>query len=179
MIAYMPTHLGDEALVRDVKTLLADDRATTARIVAYLAEIDARKLYVPAGYPSMYEFCVGELAMSEDVACNRLEVARRCLEYPVLFEALADGRLSLTAVRELGPHLTPANVGSVIRQAAQLRRRELRLLIARLFPRAEAMRLDDGVVALGPTAPAQETDPPAATDLSVPARIDPPLAICV
>ena len=123
MLAYMPTHLGDEALVRDVKTLLADDRATTARIVAYLAEIDARKLYVPAGYPSMYEFCLGELGMSEDAACNRLEVARRCREFPALFEALADGRLSLTAVRELGPHLTPANVESIVAQATRLRMR--------------------------------------------------------
>src|SRR5215203_6120510 len=99
MIAPMLTHLGDEVLIRDLKTLLADDRAITVRIVAHLAEIDARKLYVPAGYPSMYEFCVTELGRSEDAACNRLEVARRCREFPVLFEALSDGRLNLTAVR--------------------------------------------------------------------------------
>jgi hypothetical protein len=173
MIAPTLTHLGDEALVRDLKTLLTQDRTTTARIVAYLAEIDARKLFVPAGYPSMYEFCVGELGMSEDAACNRLEVARKCREFPQLLEALNDGRLSLTAVRELGPHLTLANVASMVRQASRLRRRELRLLIAQLFPRAEAPRLDDGVIALGRSTESASARMPAATDLSVPARIDP------
>jgi len=178
MIANMLTHLGDEVLVRDLRTLLANDRATTARIVAYLAEIDARRLYVPAGYPSMYEFCIGELGMSEDAACNRLEVARRCREFPILFDALADGRLGLSAVREIGPHLTHANAESVIAQVTHLRIRELRLLIARRFPRGEAMRLDDGVIALGAPSGAPATvpspDSSAATDLSVTSRIDPP-----
>jgi len=179
MNAFLLTHMGDAALVCDLKTLLADDRATTVRIVAHLAEIDVRKLYVPAGYPSMYEFCVGELGMSEDAACNRLDAARKCREFPCLFEALADGRLSLSALRELSPHLTATNIQAVLAQASRLRRHELRLLVARLFPRVEVMRLDDGVTALGPVAPVPAAGSsmaitPMGTDLSAPARIDPP-----
>jgi hypothetical protein len=48
----------------DLADLVARDRATTAALLAHLAEVDARKLYLPAAYPSMYALCVGELRMS-------------------------------------------------------------------------------------------------------------------
>ena len=34
--------------------LVAKDRATTAELLAHLAEVDARKLYLPAAHPSMF-----------------------------------------------------------------------------------------------------------------------------
>ena len=168
MNPYTLTHLSDERLVQDTKRLVARDRATTASLIAHLAEIDRRKLYLPAGFASMFEYCVEELGMSEDQACNRIEVARRAREFPVLLAAIEDGRLKLTAVRELGPKLTAENVDRLVSQASHLRRGALRILIAREFPQPEVLRLDDGVIALARSVAA------AATDLSVPARIDPP-----
>jgi hypothetical protein len=33
-------------------------------------------LYAPAGYPSMFKYCVDELHLSEDAAYKRIQVAR-------------------------------------------------------------------------------------------------------
>ena len=39
------------------------------------------RLYLPAGYPSMYEYCVNELRLSEDATYKRIQAARFNLEW--------------------------------------------------------------------------------------------------
>src|SRR3990172_7767413 len=99
-------HLSDRTLLRDLASLVARDRATTARLLAHLAEVDARKLYLPAAYPSMFAYCVHELRLSEDAAYKRIQAARVARQFPAIFELLANGRLHLTAVLLLSPYLT-------------------------------------------------------------------------
>ena len=89
-----------------------------------------------------------ELGMSEDQACNRIEVARRAREFPILLAAIEDGRLTVTAIRLLAPRLNPTNVEDLVR-ASHLKKTGLQALIANRFPQSEALRLDDGVIALG------------------------------
>ena len=70
MCTYSLSHLSDGALLRDLAALVAQDRATTARLLAHIAECDARRLYLPAAYPSMFAYCVHELRLSEDAATS-------------------------------------------------------------------------------------------------------------
>ena len=98
MSRYTLTHLTDSTLLRDLKTLVSQERGTTALLIAHLAEVDARRLYAPAGYPSLFEWCVAELRFSEDAAYKRIRVARMAREFPAIYDMLADGRLHLTAV---------------------------------------------------------------------------------
>ena len=62
------SHLSDRDLLQSFVSTLARDRGVTADLLAHIAEIDARKLYLPAGYPSMRLYCVEEFGMSEDAA---------------------------------------------------------------------------------------------------------------
>ncbi|HET7904545.1 MAG TPA: hypothetical protein VFM17_08290, partial [Candidatus Eisenbacteria bacterium] len=129
------THLSDEALLRELARLVAHDRVTTAALIAHLAEVDARRLYAPAGYPSMHAYCVGELHLSEDAASKRIQAARAARRFPILLDALADGRLHLTAVCLLAPHLTPGNSNDLIAAARHRRKSEIEeLLLRRLMP---------------------------------------------
>jgi len=47
-------HLTDQALLHQLGLLISRDCTTTAELLDHLAEVDARKLYLPAGYPSMF-----------------------------------------------------------------------------------------------------------------------------
>ena len=76
MSRYSLQHLSDSALLHDLRSLVAQDRQTTALLIAHLGEVDARRLYAPAGYPSMYEYCVQELHFSEETTFKRIRVAR-------------------------------------------------------------------------------------------------------
>ena len=56
--------LGKDALLRDFSKLVSEDRHNTAAIVAYVGEIDRRKLYLEDAYPSMFAFCTRRLRRS-------------------------------------------------------------------------------------------------------------------
>ena len=137
MNRYSLTHVPDPALLRGLRALVAQDRATTAMLLAHLAEVDARRLYAPAGYPSMFAWCVEELRLSEEAACRRIRAARTARRFPVVYGQLADGRLHLTAVVLLAPHLTPENADELLAAATHQSKAGIEQLIAEYFPRPD------------------------------------------
>ncbi|MFI5370419.1 MAG: HNH endonuclease [Candidatus Eisenbacteria bacterium] len=137
MKSYSLSHLADQALLNDLATLVAQECHTTASMLAHLAEVDARKLYLPAAYPSMYAYCVGELHLSEDAAAKRIQAARVARRFPAIFPALAEGRLHLAAVCLLAPNLTPENADDLIEAAIHKTKAEIELLLARRFPQPD------------------------------------------
>jgi 5-methylcytosine-specific restriction endonuclease McrA len=130
---YTLTHLSDDDLLRNLAALVARDRATTAMVLAHIAEVDARKLYVPAGYSSMYAYCVDQLRLSEDEAKRRIHAARAARQFPAIFEALAEGRLHLTGICLLAPHLSDENARALIEAASNKGKAEIEELLARHF----------------------------------------------
>src|SRR5258706_150440 len=118
MSRFSLSHLSDPILLRSLAALVAQDRSITAVLLAHIAEVDARKLYLPAAYPSMFSYCVGELRLSEDAAFKRIQAARAARQFPVIFDALADGRLHLSAVGLLAPHLTRETANELLAAAA-------------------------------------------------------------
>jgi hypothetical protein len=138
---YSLSHLSDPVLLRDLVALVTQDRATTAALLAHLAEVDARRLYLPAAYPSMFAYCVGELGLSEEAAFKRIRAARTARQFPALFPALADGRLHLSAVVLLTPYLTPANADELLAAAAHRSKSEIEAWLAQRFPRSELLPL--------------------------------------
>jgi len=144
------SHLSDGALLRDLAALVAQDRGTTAALLAHIAEVDARRLYLPAAHPSMYSYCVHELRLSEDAAYKRIQAARAARQFPALFAAVADGRLNLTGVLLLAPHLTPANADELLRAAAGKCKPEVEQLLAERFPRSELLPLVQALPAAAP-----------------------------
>jgi hypothetical protein len=173
MKGYSFSHLTDPALLQGLAAQLTHHRGSTATLLALLAEVDERRLFVPAGYPSMYLYCVHELHMSEDTAFRRIGVARAARQFPAIFPALADGRLNLTAVLLLAPHLAPETADELLAAAAWRTKDAIRRLLAERFPRPDLPTL---VAAL---AAGVATDDLAARPVEAPAlqlapeRVDP------
>ena len=147
---YSLSHLANPVLIQNTRALAAQDRATLASLLAHLAEVDARHLYLPAGYPSMVAWCIGELKMSEDEAFKRIRVARAARSFPALLPMIADGRLTLTTLLVLAPHLTPANADGLFAAATGRTRVDVELLLAERFPRPD---LAEQVRPLAPAVP--------------------------
>ena len=91
MRAFSLAHLSDQELLRSLARLVVQHRATTAAMLAHIAEVDARRLYAPAGYPSMHWYCVRELKLSDDAAFKRIHAARVARKFPAILEALEGG----------------------------------------------------------------------------------------
>ena len=141
MKTYSLSHLANHVLLHDLKALNSQDRATTAAMLAHIAEVDERRLYAPAAYSSMYLYCVHELRMSEDTAHRRIGVARTARQFPAIFPALADGRLNMTTVLLLAPHLTPElpqeKANELLAAAALKTKAEIQRLLAERFPQPD------------------------------------------
>jgi hypothetical protein len=130
--------LSDQDLLARLEALAGKERASLVELVAHLAALDGRpSLFAAQGYGSLFSYCTQALRLSEDVACNRIEAARACRHYPLIFELLASGSLTLTSVRLLGKHLTAENHQSVLAKARDRSRREIEVLVAELAPRPD------------------------------------------
>jgi hypothetical protein len=86
----------------------------------------------------MFAYCTERLHLSEAEAYLRIAAARASREHPVLLAMLADGRLHLTAVAKLAPHLTPENREGLLARATHKTKREVEELLAELTPRPDA-----------------------------------------
>jgi 5-methylcytosine-specific restriction endonuclease McrA len=166
MKSYSVSHLDDHVLLRDLATLVSQDRATTAALLAHIAEVDERKLYVRAAYSSMFLYCVRELRMSEDIAYRRIGVARTARRFPAIFPALADGRLNLITVLLLTPYLTQQTANDLLAEAANKSKAEIELLLAERFPRLDLPTLVQAIA-----VPAASDQLPARSDESNDAQL--------
>ena len=135
--------LSNEALVQELEESIAQDGPHTARQVALIGEVERRRLYAPAGYPSMYRYCVGKLHLSEDAAYKRIQVARVARRYPAVLAvlaALAEGRVHLTGLNLLAAHikaLEPAMVDELLAAATHKTKKDIEQLLAERFPKPD------------------------------------------
>lgn len=130
--------LPDDLLLGRAGELVARERSSTAELVAHLAEIELRRLYLGLACSSMFTYCTQRLRLSEDAAYARIEVARATRRFPDLLPRLADGSLSLTGIRRLAPVLTSENCSRLLAEARHKSTRELERLVAREQPRPDA-----------------------------------------
>ncbi len=133
--------LSSAALLAATRDLVRKSRGVEAELLSHLGEIDERKLYLDCASSSMFAFCVHELGFSEDVAYNRITVARAGRRLPAVVEAVRSGQVHLAGLRLLAPHLTSENHREVLAQAAGRSKREIEELVARLAPQPPAVAL--------------------------------------
>ena len=130
--------LSDQQLLDEVAARAKAERRAISALVAALAELDARRLYLAQGYSSLFVYCTQVLHLSEHAAYNRIEAARAARRFPQLLERLADGSLTLTAIRLLAPHLTEDNHERLLDAAAHRSRNEVEQQVAALHPATDA-----------------------------------------
>ena len=137
----MPSHLSDADLVAEVLRLVRSARATTVSLVAHLAELDARRLYLGAGFSSLFTYRTAVLGLSESETYNRIEAARAARRFPLVLDRLADSSLNLTTLRLIARYLTSANHEELVAAAAGKTKHEVEVLVARRFPLRRAQDL--------------------------------------
>jgi hypothetical protein len=131
------TDLSDAELLAKVKRLAEGERHATAQLIASLAELDARRLYLGEGCSSLFTYCTQVLHLSEHAAYGRIEAARATRRFPTILDRLADGSITLTVIGLLAPHLTPENHGQLLDAAKHRSKRDVELLVTSLHPQPD------------------------------------------
>jgi len=153
--------LDDSVLTTRVKTLAAAEREATVALIVHLAEFDQRQLYRGAGFPSLFQYCVEVLRLSEDAASNRIAAARMARRHPDVMDRLVAGSLSPTTVRLIAKHATVENAPALIDAATGKTKRQVEQLLARLFPEQDVR------TSIRPLGPAPSPPPSSRATSSV------------
>ena len=132
------SRLSDPDLVAAVSRLATAERDATASLIAHLAELYGRRLHEHAGFSSLFTFCTEALRLSEQEAYDRMSAAKVVRRYPDVLEMLASGRVSLTTIRLVAPHLTEANHQELLAAASGMGKRQVQELLAQRFPEPDA-----------------------------------------
>jgi hypothetical protein len=126
--------LPDSELLARVHSIAQTHRQASACLIAHLAELERRELYLPEGCSSMFTYCTQILRFSEQEAYTRIRAGRVAVRFPVVLDRLTDGSLNMTAVVLLAPHLTESNHEELFAAARHKTRHEVEKLIAALRP---------------------------------------------
>jgi len=153
--------MSDSELVSRLAELVREERRLTAIVLLHLAEVETRQLHLAAACPSIFAYCTRVLGMSEDEAFKRIRVARALRKYRVVAEAVAGGRLHLTAVVLLAPHLTDDNADELVAEATGKSKADIEILLARRAPRPDVANRLERVAEQGLLVP----DPIAGTEV--------------
>jgi hypothetical protein len=129
--------MSDREVVERLVELLREERRLTAAVLVHLGEVELRRLYLPAACSSMHVYCMRVLGMSEDQAFKRIRAARAVRRWPVVGAAVEDGRLHLSGVVLLAPHLTDENAGELVAEASGKSKAEIEVVLARRAPRPD------------------------------------------
>ena len=84
---YSLDKISDTVVLRNTDELIARDCLTTAELLAHVAAVDERKLYLMAAFPSMVAWCCSKLRMTRAAAFRRIQAARTAHQYPAMFPA--------------------------------------------------------------------------------------------
>ena len=126
--------LPDDQLLALIKSLATHERHATVRLVAGLAEVERRRLYLGQGCSSLFTYCTDVLGLSDDAAYNRIQAARAGLRFPILLRDLDSGALTVSTVRVLAPMLTAENHAELLAAARHRTKREVERLVTSIAP---------------------------------------------
>ena len=104
--------LSNEALIKELKSLLQKDATLEAELLLFLGEVDFRRLYLDQACSSMFVYCTQVLGLGEACACHRIRAARAARaarEFSAILDEVRKGRLHVSGISLIAKHLTLEN----------------------------------------------------------------------
>jgi hypothetical protein len=111
---------------------------TERHLVQNLVQVESEKIHKLLGRRSLFLYATLELKLSDAVAFALIAVARTAKVFPVLDEAVSEGRLSVSKASRIVAHINPENSEEIVRFACAHTQREIDFEMARRNPKASA-----------------------------------------
>jgi hypothetical protein len=151
---YRLVALGDEQLLATLSGLVRREQDLLSDLLAHLAELDRRRLYLELGFPSLFAYCTEELGFCKSSAGRRIAAARVCRAHPEAFARVAQGELQLSVLSLLGAHLNGQNATELFEACSRKSVEQVEALLAARCPKPAVRDL----IRRLPSAPASTPD---------------------
>ncbi|MEK7790507.1 MAG: hypothetical protein AAB309_02650, partial [Deltaproteobacteria bacterium] len=124
----------DNELLETFSSIVKNEREATALLILHLSEIDKRGLYAKEGFSSLFSYCVEKFRFSEEAAYRRIQAARLSRKFPEILGLLEEGKINLTTINLISPHLTVDNKDQLLKEIQLKSKRGVEKIIASHFP---------------------------------------------
>jgi len=142
-------NIKDDELLKSFSEAISQERQSCISVILHLAEMDRRGLYAKEGYPSLFAYVTEKYHTCGGSAYRRIQAARLCQRFPEILSLIKDGRLNLTTLCLIAPHLHERNKESIIQKVIGKSKKEVEYLISSLFE-TRAMPIMDKIITLPP-----------------------------
>jgi hypothetical protein len=134
---YRLVALGNEELVVAIASLVRRENELLSDLLAHLAELDERRLYLELGFTSMFAYCTDGLGLCKSSAYRRIAAARVCRQYPDVFARVAAGELQISVLATLSRYLTIENAAQLLDACSRKSCEQVEELLAIRFPKPD------------------------------------------
>jgi HNH endonuclease len=129
--------LGNDQLLAALSGLVRRENDLISDLLAHLAELDERRLYLDLGFTSLFAYCTEALGFCKSSAGRRIAVARVCRKYPEAFARIARGELQLSTLSLLASHLSMENAAELFEACKRKSCDQVEELLAARFPKPD------------------------------------------
>ena len=137
MTAPSLTSGSDDALLKRVDAVVSNIRRETAQLLVLLIEVEDARADLRAGYPSMFEFCVRRLGLSEGETYRRLAAAAVVRKIPKLLPYIQRNEVHLSRIVLLREHLTADNLEELLTATRGMSNFQVQEVIAGRSPKPD------------------------------------------
>jgi hypothetical protein len=169
---YRLSGVGNDELLAALSALVRRENDLMSDLLAHLAEMDERRLYLDLGFTSLFAYCTEALGLCKSSAGRRIAVARVCRKYPEAFARVARGELQLSVLSLLGQHLNAENAAELFEACSHKSCEQVEELLAARFPKPD---VPEAIRRLPARAAARTPDGGSATGAAPLASISEPM----
>lgn len=126
-----------EILHKQALAVAKQYRQAEAELIEILVQIDALKVYLELGYPSLFRYVIDALALSEHAAYHFITVTRKAKQVPELLLALKNNEITISKAKSIASVLTKENCATWLRLAKENSTRVLEREVAKTKPEIE------------------------------------------
>jgi len=127
----------DQEVLQAMYACTGNERKSQVRWLKQLAEVERKRLFALAGYPSLWAFVHRGLNYSEGSVGKRIQVMRLAEKFPLAYELLEKSEVSMGVLSRLSPHVNEKNHQALLHQVKGKSVAEAEILVASLNPKPE------------------------------------------
>jgi hypothetical protein len=109
-------------------------RTSEGELLEVLHVVDEKKVFHAFGYPSLFQYCVDRLHISDSYTCAYISIVRKSREVPELKKAVTEGVLTASMAKRIVSVIEPETAQHWIGEAATKKQRELEIAVSQALP---------------------------------------------
>ncbi len=129
--------LSDEELLARLREKVGKGHVWHAQLIAYLSEVEDRRLDRLHACSSIWDFCIGKLGMSESEAHRRITAARIIRRFPHVLGCIERGEIHICGLYALRKFVKSECFDELLREACGKTTREVEQMVASRFPKPD------------------------------------------